>query len=113
MLVALLFVENKKEDKRERNREKYRDGYVVNHIDSNKLNNYYKNLEWITQRENSEHGVGKQVHQIDPKTNKIINTFKTITIAYEHFGKRCNSHISRCCNGLEQKALGYKWKYVD
>lgn len=30
----------------------YFDGAVVNHIDSNIHNNYYKNLEWVTQKEN-------------------------------------------------------------
>lgn len=32
-------------------------GLVVNHIDSNKLNNYYKNLELVTQKRNVEHSV--------------------------------------------------------
>lgn len=30
----------------------YFDGAVVNHIDANTLNNHYKNLEWVTTREN-------------------------------------------------------------
>jgi hypothetical protein len=29
--------------------------YVVNHIDGNKFNNYYKNLERVNRRENSSH----------------------------------------------------------
>lgn len=28
----------------------------VNHIDSNRTNNYYKNLEWVTHKENMRHG---------------------------------------------------------
>lgn len=30
----------------------YFDGAVINHIDKDKHNNYYKNLEWVTQTEN-------------------------------------------------------------
>lgn len=28
---------------------------VVNHIDANKTNNYYENLEWVTDQENRDH----------------------------------------------------------
>ena len=34
--------------------EKFNDNYVVNHIDMNKLNNNYKNLEWCTSAENTQ-----------------------------------------------------------
>lgn len=30
----------------------YAEGLVVNHIDSDTTNNYYKNLEWVSQKEN-------------------------------------------------------------
>ena len=33
----------------------YQEGFVVNHIDYNKTNNFYKNLEWITQEDNIKH----------------------------------------------------------
>ena len=32
-----------------------KDNEIINHIDNNGLNNYYKNLEWCTQKENVAH----------------------------------------------------------
>lgn len=45
-LVALNFIENKD---RERNR--------INHIDGQRANNYYKNLEWVTEKDNYDHSM--------------------------------------------------------
>lgn len=44
-LVAMFFVENTNHKPH------------VNHIDGNKANNHYTNLEWCTPQENNEHGV--------------------------------------------------------
>ena len=55
---------------------------VVNHIDSNKLNNCYTNLEWVTQKRNVEHSVEngtfgvKRVALNNEQINEIRKTFK-------------------------------------
>lgn len=84
----------------------------MNHLDKNRSNNKYTNLEWINMSGNTRHTVGKKVQQIDPVTNKVIHTFDTITDAYKHFGRTLvGSHISRCCSGKVQTSLGFKLKY--
>lgn len=103
-LVAHLFVENPDSANFD----------VVNHLDRNRSNNNWTNLEWTNIKGNTRHAVAKKVQQIDKNTGKVLNTFDTITDAYHHLGRKLvGSHISRCCAGKEDNALGYKWKYVD
>lgn len=107
-LVAKIFLDNG--DKYYNN-----DNYVVNHKDKNKLNNDINNLEWITQKENTIHGKGKKIAQINIKTNETIKLFDTITDAYKELNKPWNSLISKVCLGQKARnsIYGYKWKYVE
>lgn len=67
-LVAEIFNENEKNKKE------------VNHIDGNKLNNNYNNLEWCTRKENAKHvfevlnykSVFGEKHGISKLTNKCV-----------------------------------------
>ena len=45
-------------------------GYIVNHIDGNKTNNHYSNLEWISQRENVCHS-----NKNKNKTSKYVGVY--------------------------------------
>lgn len=103
-LVAHAFVENDDVENK----------IEVNHIDKNKTNNYYKNLEWIIPDDNKIHAVGKPVKMIDAKTNKVIRIFKSMSTAkkYLKLPKRCYG-INNVCNGRQKTAFGYKWEFVD
>lgn len=100
----------------------YRKGLIVNHKDTNKLNNVYTNLEWVTHSENSQHAEAnglmnhvnlRPVKQIDPKTGEIIKIFKSIASAQYYFtpNKR-TGNISNVVRGLYKTAYGYKWEYA-
>ena len=68
MAVAFMFVDG------------YKKGLIVNHKDTNKLNNVCTNLEWVTHAENSQHAEAnglmnhvnlRPIKQIDPTTGKV------------------------------------------
>ena len=84
----------------------------VNHIDKNRSNNNYTNLEWVTPQTNIIHAVGKMVKMIDVDTNEIIKIFKCASDARRYFGKTSETHIGHVCNGKSKTCYGYKWEWV-
>lgn len=63
-LVALAFVKNPEEKP------------FVNHMDGNKENNFYKNLEWCTQKENATHAYKKGllvIHEGEDSCKAILS----------------------------------------
>lgn len=93
---------------------------TVNHINGNKIDNYYKNLEWVTSKMNSQHaienGLKKNIKKVIlyKENNNIINIFNScvdaslkLNIAY--------SIILRCCKGTGRnyKNTNMKFKYLS
>lgn len=89
----------------------------INHINENKIDNRAENLEWVTQKENTERhskviSHARKVKQINIKTGKVIKTFNQITNSASEIGLTRRA-IQLVLNGQNQTAGGYYWKYVD
>jgi hypothetical protein len=89
----------------------------VNHIDGNKINACVSNLEWCSNKENSQHAHDNGLHpntktiiQYDTDMNKI-KEFKSQMYASTELNI-CFSSISKCCLNKQKKAGGYIFKFA-
>lgn len=87
---------------------------IINHKDSNKLNNRIENLEWATVKRNNEHALenGKKsrarpVWQFT-KNGEFIESFPTVTDASKKTGVS-NGCIQTVLSGKSMYAGGYSW----
>jgi hypothetical protein len=97
----------------------YADGMTVNHIDEVKTNNRADNLEWLTQKENNNHGTGIARRKKHPKavvqmslSGEVLQTFPSLKAAAKAVGQN-PTHLGHCCNGERPTAAGFKWKFIQ
>ena len=55
----------------------------------------------------------KDIEKIDIVTHSVIGCYHTLSEAAASVGREKASHISSCCNGKEDVAYGYIWRYAD
>ena len=104
-LVALYFVDG------------FSENLQVNHIDGDKLNNHYKNLEWVTQSQNEQH---KQRFLNPRVTNKeVIQTLEDGKELHFFKVKDCAAYnglsantISNMLKGKSKNRLNVRYKTV-
>lgn len=105
----------------------YFDGAVIDHKDTNPLNNHPSNLHWVSQKGNCGNPLTKK-HMSEAKIGvarpdkykrvvqytldgEYVNDYPSVQAAAEHTGS-VRSSISSVLTGKRQTHKGYKWKYM-
>ena len=107
-MVAFIFVKNDNKDEKNQ----------VNHIDENKLNNHYTNLEWCTIQYNLSYGnrvkkgSEKRRKKIAQKTKEgnVVHIYNSIMEAKKY--GFLNNKISEVINGHKKYYKGYIWEEI-
>lgn len=96
------------------------EGLQVNHINEDKSDNRFENLNLMTPKENTNWGthnervskaLSKQVAQYD-KDGNLINVWPSTVEVQKQLGFY-RGNISNCCNGKRKSAHGFIWKFAS
>ena len=93
------------------------DGMQVNHINEDKTDNRFSNLNLMTPKDNTNWGSARermikaQNKQVGAfKDGKLVMTFQSVNEAGRNGFH--SSAVSDCCNGKRKTHKGYTWKYL-
>ncbi len=91
---------------------------IINHIDCNKSNNFYKNLEWITQKENIQNSIKTTngnvgSNQKDAKLNEeLVIEIKELLNSKKMSQAKIATLYGVSTTTISEIKTGKKWKHV-
>ena len=89
---------------------------MVNHKDENRENNALSNLEWCTEKYNTNYGTARERQAAKIKRAVVCIETGEVFLSQTEAGKSKgfnHQHICNCCKGKAQTAGGYHWRYAS